>query len=97
MFDLGIQELIIIFVVALLVLGPKKLPELGRTLGKAMAELKRAMHGIKEQMDSEINDIKEPIKKDYLAFKDDILEKDGNLSEEETEKTISEKKGEKGD
>ncbi|NIR25464.1 MAG: twin-arginine translocase TatA/TatE family subunit, partial [Gammaproteobacteria bacterium] len=34
MFDLGIQELVVIFVVALLVFGPKRLPELARTMGK---------------------------------------------------------------
>jgi TatA/E family protein of Tat protein translocase len=55
MFDLGMQELIVIFIVALLVFGPKKLPELGRTLGKAMHELRRAFQGVKSQMDSEFN------------------------------------------
>ncbi|HAK88343.1 MAG: twin arginine-targeting protein translocase TatB [Nitrospirae bacterium GWC2_46_6] len=61
MFDLGIQELIVIFVVALLVFGPKRLPELGRTIGKGLAELKRAMHGVKEQMDAEMQEIKQPV------------------------------------
>lgn len=59
MFDLGIQELIVIFVVALLVFGPKKLPEIGRTLGRGMNELKRAMQGVKEQMDTEMHSITE--------------------------------------
>ncbi|MDP2279672.1 MAG: Sec-independent protein translocase protein TatB [Nitrospirota bacterium] len=61
MFDIGMQELILIFIVALLVFGPKRLPELGRTIGKGMAEIKKAMYGIKEQMDSELHDIKEPM------------------------------------
>lgn len=61
MFDLGIQELIVIFIVALLVFGPKRLPELGRTIGKGIGELKRAVHGVKEQMDSELNELKQPI------------------------------------
>jgi len=61
MFDIGMQELILIFIVALLVFGPKRLPELGRTIGKGMAELKKAMYGVKEQMDAEINPIKNSI------------------------------------
>ena len=52
MFDLGTQELIVIFIVAFLVFGPKKLPELGRTLGKGIRELKAAMQGVKESMDA---------------------------------------------
>ncbi len=50
MFDLGIQELVVIFVVALIVFGPKRLPELGRTLGKGILELKKAMEGVREQI-----------------------------------------------
>ncbi len=47
MFDIGLQELIVIFIVALIIFGPKRLPELGRTLGKGLAELKRAIEGVK--------------------------------------------------
>ena len=61
MFDLGISELIVIFVVALLVFGPKKLPELGKSLGKGLAELKKSLDGVKEQMDTELHDIQRPI------------------------------------
>jgi sec-independent protein translocase protein TatA len=42
MFDIGLQELALIFVIALLVFGPKNLPQLGRSLGRAMREFKRA-------------------------------------------------------
>lgn len=42
MFDIGIQELALIFVIALLVFGPKNLPQLGRSLGRAMREFRRA-------------------------------------------------------
>jgi TatA/E family protein of Tat protein translocase len=58
MFDLGIQELIVIFVVALLVFGPKRLPELGRSLGKGLAELKKAVQDVKEQMHTELEEEK---------------------------------------
>lgn len=66
MFDLGIQELIVIFVVALVVFGPKKLPELARSLGKGIGELKKAMHGVKEQIDSEVGDVTKPIKENMM-------------------------------
>lgn len=54
MFDLGFQELIVIFAVALLVFGPKRLPELGRTIGKGIHELKKAMHDVKSEVDKEV-------------------------------------------
>ncbi len=53
MFDLGIQELVVIFVVALIVFGPKRLPELGRSIGKGLLELRKAMEGVKEQIQAE--------------------------------------------
>jgi len=42
MFDIGIPELLLILAVALIVLGPKRLPEVGQALGKALAEFRRA-------------------------------------------------------
>ena len=53
MLDVGFQELIIIFVVALLVFGPKKLPEIGRSLGRGLGELRRALEGVKETISAE--------------------------------------------
>ena len=61
MFDLGIQELIVIFVVALIVFGPKRLPELGKTLGKGMLELRKAMEGVREQMHAESEALSRPL------------------------------------
>ena len=48
MFGIGTQELIIILVIALLILGPKQLPELAKTIGKGLSELRRAMDGVKD-------------------------------------------------
>lgn len=60
MFDLGMQELILIFLVAFLVFGPKRLPELGRTLGKGIRELKNALSNVKETIEeSDLNVSKE--------------------------------------
>ena len=52
MFDIGFQELVIIFLVALLVFGPKKLPEVGRTFGKWIMEIRKGIHNAKIQMDN---------------------------------------------
>lgn len=54
---LGVQETIFIFVFALLIFGPKKLPELGRTIGKAMTEFRRASSELKATFDREMNAI----------------------------------------
>ena len=52
--SLGMGELIIIFTVALIVFGPRKLPELGRSLGKSLQEFKRASNELKHTLDEEI-------------------------------------------
>ncbi len=53
MFGLGIQEVIIILVVALLIIGPKKLPDLARSLGKALREFKGAADDFKQNLEIE--------------------------------------------
>ncbi|MCE2390117.1 MAG: twin-arginine translocase subunit TatB [Proteobacteria bacterium] len=50
MFNLGMTELLIIMLVALLVLGPKKLPELARSLGRGMAEFRRASNDLRNSL-----------------------------------------------
>jgi len=52
--SIGMPELILIFVVALLVFGPKKLPEIGKSLGKGLAEFKRASDELKKTIEQEI-------------------------------------------
>jgi len=66
MFDIGFQELIIIFVVALLVFGPEKLPEIAKTLGKWVVEIKRGINIAKSQMEEEM--------KEEFKMPDDIIQ-----------------------
>src|SRR5947209_16275916 len=55
--QLGMGEMIFIFLLALVIFGPKKLPEIGRQLGKAMNEFKRASNEFKSQLEDEIRQI----------------------------------------
>ncbi|MGC4084575.1 MAG: TatA/E family twin arginine-targeting protein translocase [Vicinamibacterales bacterium] len=52
--SIGMPELIVIFVIALIIFGPRKLPELGRSLGKSLAEFKRASNELKSTLEEEI-------------------------------------------
>ncbi len=60
MFGIGMPEMILILAVALIVIGPKKLPDLAKSLGKAMGEFKKATSDLKEsmQIDTELKDLK---------------------------------------
>jgi TatA/E family protein of Tat protein translocase len=52
--SIGMPELIIIFVIALIIFGPRKLPELGKSLGKSIAEFKKASNELKSTLEEEI-------------------------------------------
>jgi TatA/E family protein of Tat protein translocase len=52
--NIGMQELIIIFVIALIIFGPRRLPDLGRSLGKSIAEFKRASNELRNTLEEEI-------------------------------------------
>jgi TatA/E family protein of Tat protein translocase len=69
--SIGMPELILIFIVALLVFGPKKLPELGKSLGKGLAEFKKASEDLKRTIEDEIEQGKheaEAVKKEVVGL-----------------------------
>src|SRR5216684_7599499 len=55
--NLGFPEMIFLFLFALILFGPKKLPEIGRQIGKALNEFKRASNEFKAQIESEISNL----------------------------------------
>ena len=78
MFDIGMPEMIMIFIVALLVVGPKKLPEIAKALGKGLGDLKKSFQDVKDTVEeefkestSEIRDAVTDVKKQIQAEADD--------------------------
>jgi len=70
MFGIGMPEMLLILAIALIVIGPKKLPDLARSLGRAMREFKKATNEFKETMhiDSELAEVK----KAFNGINDDV-------------------------
>ena len=104
MFGIGMPEMLLILAIALIVIGPKKLPDLAKSLGRAFAEFKRATSELKEsfEIDSELKDIKTTFNdmsseiKEAIDVDVDTTPEDQNLSdnsgEKQHENKIQEKK-----
>jgi len=98
MFGIGMPEMILILAVALIVLGPKKLPDLAKSLGRALREFKKATSELKESIDvdNELTDVK----KTFDEINNDIREAvDVNIDLDDKAQKISassnDKKGKK--
>lgn len=75
--SIGPAELILIFIVALLVFGPKKLPEIGRSVGKAIREFKKTSEEIKGRIEeeieaSEVKDVVKTLETEAKEIKDNL-------------------------
>ena len=70
MFGIGMPEMLVILALALIIIGPKKLPDLAKSLGRAMREFKKATNELKEsiQLESELSDVKDT----FNGFGDDV-------------------------
>ena len=71
----GMQEMIVIFLVALVLFGPRKLPELGKTIGKAITEFRRAQAELKTTFDHHMRELEkenESVKEVTRSFTNDI-------------------------
>jgi TatA/E family protein of Tat protein translocase len=68
--NLGFQEIVLIFIIALIIFGPRKLPEIGKTLGKSLAEFKRATNDLKHSWEEEVRLESEKLKQDVGSLED---------------------------
>ena len=87
MFGIGMTEFIVIMVIALIVIGPSKLPELAKALGKGLAEFRKASEEIKESfnLDEEISTIKSETIDTINDFKESIEDMGDDDDEDEAE------------
>lgn len=74
MFGIGLPEMIVIFAVALIVIGPEKLPGLARTLAKSMMEMKKTLHQFKESLTEEEQQL-DSVQKELRATAEELKEK----------------------
>ena len=72
MFGIGMPELLLVLAIALIVVGPKKLPELARALGRGIAEFKKATNELKESLDTN-TDFSE-LKKSFGEIQDTAID-----------------------
>lgn len=73
--SIGGSEVILLFILALLIFGPRRLPEIGRTLGKAMADFRRATNDFKSNLEREVqlDSLKEATRSIESAPRPDVL------------------------
>jgi TatA/E family protein of Tat protein translocase len=79
--SLGLPEILIIFLLALLLFGPRKLPEIGRTVGKFMHEFRRASDELRTTIEREVNLEAGDLRPDLVRFKQQIAEARNELSD----------------
>ncbi len=85
MFDIGLSEILVILVVALIVLGPQKLPDVARALGRGLSEFRRALDDMKEELNTD------QVKKEADDLKDSLLFGKAFSDEEKKKEPAAEK------
>ncbi|NEO85151.1 MAG: TatA/E family twin arginine-targeting protein translocase [Spirulina sp. SIO3F2] len=94
-FGIGLPEMVLIFIVGLLIFGPKKLPEIGRSLGKAIRGFQDATNEFKNEFQQEVSQIEDAVKMqaqlepDPAAEQAEATESTENAADEKSESTAS--------
>lgn len=80
--NLGFSEMTFIFLLALIIFGPRRLPEIGRQIGKALAEFKRYSNDFKYQLETEVRqwEIEDTLRKENDSIKEVLTAPEGTVS-----------------
>ena len=110
MFGMGMPEIMLILAIALIVIGPKKLPDLAKSLGRALGEFKHATKEFKSAIDIDedvksigkpFDDLSEQVKKNFSSSTEDIEDDDSSDKKTESKKAAANgdgnKAGDEGD
>ncbi len=87
MFGIGLPEMIVIFVVALIVVGPDKLPELAKSLAKGVMEMKKAANQLKENLtddDDTLSEVKKDLEETAADIQKRLLDAEMRATERQT-------------
>lgn len=76
MFNIGMPELLLILAIALIILGPRKLPDIARALGRSLSEFRRASDEIKETIEADLNSEKDDSEKQEKTKEEGDKERD---------------------
>ncbi len=89
---LGWSEILVIFVLALVIFGPRKLPELGRSLGKGISEFKRASNDLRRTWEQEVESEQREIQEEFQGLESEVRSVARDSLEDQAEEKVAETK-----
>jgi Tat protein translocase TatB subunit len=89
MLNIGPQELLIVLIIALVVVGPQRLPELGRTIGKALREFRKIQDDVKDTLKFDLNTDPEPYVRPTQPQRPPTPAGNGEVTTDQTAPTVA--------